>query len=226
MDVVYVHKHGKSDDELRYSLRSLKNMPHDNVYICGDLPEWASENIIHIPDRKYDWSIMGNKFANQEAKWFTVCNDPRVSDNFIMMNDDFFVMKPIDSMPTLHRGRLHRAGSSDSHYYRTLAYTREFLIRNLVLAPLNYELHIPMVINKTKRLAVSYFIHRHFVRGQIVQMRSIYGNMFDIGGKLSEDVKNVDNYDSVFLSTDEDTFPGDIGIHIRNTFPEKSKYEL
>lgn len=53
-DVVIPYKKGRSTEELRFCLRSVeKNLPFiGRVFIIGELPEWASDEIIHIPSEQ------------------------------------------------------------------------------------------------------------------------------------------------------------------------------
>ena len=50
MDIVYLIKVDPENDseELRYSLRSLKNIPHQKVILVGEKPEWVT-NVEFIP---------------------------------------------------------------------------------------------------------------------------------------------------------------------------------
>ena len=60
MDIVYVIKDCSFCEELTYSLRSLVNVPHDNVIIIGGLPKNIDENkIVHIP-----FIQKGSKYQN------------------------------------------------------------------------------------------------------------------------------------------------------------------
>ena len=48
-DIYYpVIKSVNDNAELRFSLRSLKNIEHGNVYIVGYKPLWV-KNVIHLP---------------------------------------------------------------------------------------------------------------------------------------------------------------------------------
>ena len=47
-DIVYVVRPGERNEELRYSLRSLSNLPHGRVWIAGYMPKWVT-GVEHIP---------------------------------------------------------------------------------------------------------------------------------------------------------------------------------
>ena len=42
LDVVYCVKELITNEELRYSLRSLRNLPHRKVWIFGGCPKWVN----------------------------------------------------------------------------------------------------------------------------------------------------------------------------------------
>lgn len=49
MDILYLCRPGENL-ELRYSLRSLRNVPHGRVWIFGDCPDWVTNvNLVHQP---------------------------------------------------------------------------------------------------------------------------------------------------------------------------------
>lgn len=53
MDLLYLVKKTITNEELRYSLRSLSNIKHDKVIIFGDLPDWVNtETVYYIPTEK------------------------------------------------------------------------------------------------------------------------------------------------------------------------------
>lgn len=227
-DILYVYKHSGNGDELRYSLRSLKNIPHRFVFLSGDKPDWVSDAVIHIPNQEYDWAIMGNRFANAEAKWRAALEDERLSTDFIAMNDDFFFMEPMKELRMYQRDTPLPFKDTSTNYQVMLSKTREYLYRHNVNSPKNYELHVPMPMHKIKRLAISYLLQEDFRRGQIVMPRSIYGNVFRVEGKKIEDPKNVplkrvEEFN--FLSTDSGSFAGELGTYIKSRFPDKSIYE-
>ena len=47
MDIVYVVGENERNESLKYSLRSLKNIPHDDVYIIGHKPAWV-KNVKYV----------------------------------------------------------------------------------------------------------------------------------------------------------------------------------
>lgn len=233
-DVVYPLVRKSQYEELRYSLRSLENVPHGRVFIAGAKPDWLSDAVIHIPVEK----IKGEtRYQNAEKNWRSALSHPDLSEEFIAMNDDFFIMQPMHTIPYYHDGELakyveyrEQLGDTHENYLNGMRRTIQTLQRFHVKKPLGYTLHIPMLMNKYKRLAISSMFRDVIDAGDIMLMRTIYGNMFDVGGKQHADVKYYnDNFDETlpFLSSNDPAFKYErLGDFIRAKFPVKSEYEI
>src|SRR5690554_930418 len=98
IDIVYFLRvdDKNNSEELRYSLRSLKHIPHGNVFIVGEMPEWVT-NVTHINVQQ-----TGTKNQNVTTGLRKAIRSELISDDFILMNDDFFFMKDIEEMPMLN----------------------------------------------------------------------------------------------------------------------------
>jgi hypothetical protein len=95
--------------------------------------------------------------------------------------------------------------------------------------PLSYELHIPFPVEKSKLLKV--------VKYGNLLWRSIYGNMFEIGGSMVSDVKvygnetmsfksyNYMSESSCFLSTNDFSFKEVFDNLLSGYLQEKTIYE-
>lgn len=241
MDIVYTIKHDpeNNSEELRYSLRSLKNIPHDKVIIVGEKPDWVT-NVTYIP-------VPQNltKHQNVRNNFIAAVTSDEVSEDFILMNDDFFFMKPVPEMPNLHFGpmdeviRQYEARYPEgTQYIDTMKALYRVLREKGIEHPISYELHVPMVISKQKA--------RHLyleVKERLYQFRTYYGNYFNIGGTQTPDVKvfvdpahNAPEYNEnplaylemqTFLSATGGSFKRElVGEFVKSKFPEKSEYEL
>lgn len=202
MDVVYLVKESKDTDslELRYSLRSLANIPHGKVYIVGEKPEWATNvEYLPVPQDK-------SKPENWTANLLRAVNDPDISEDFIMMNDDFFIMHQMEDVPALHFGLMKsviadfdRRYPEGSMYIENMKQLYKRFRTEGLDNPLSYELHTPMVLNKAKVRELyadpAYVIPYHF--------RTLYGNKYQVGGKATKDFKlyiNPAHNDPEFLT--------------------------
>jgi hypothetical protein len=233
MDIVYTLRNHYDGDELKYSLRSLVNIQHEKVFFVGGCPRWA-KNIIHIPTEQ-----AGTKYQNTTNNIITACKDERISANFILMNDDFFILEqiknPIKEL-NLYMGtvqsyidKLKKKHPTGSAYIKGMEQTKEFLQELGVLDPLSYELHIPFILNKKK------FLQLFDLPGvkdiPCFHKRTVYGNLYLKGGNDTKDVKIFLN--DGFLSKKEGKFLScdDMGFFsiynfLANKFPQKSIYEI
>lgn len=234
MDIVYLLKNSPTNEELTYSLRSLANLPHDKVFLVGGFPTNIDKTkIIHIP------TLQGNnKFHNTTKSIQIACYNESLSEDFILMNDDFFILKPIkDPINELNltRGTIQQVLSdiskrpNQSSPYVTGMKQTDIFLRDLGYSmPLSYELHIPMVFNKKQLLDV--FSLKYLDSLSIIQWRSIYGNIYLKNSQKVDDVKVYHNFyypirSDKFLSTEEMSWKR-VNTYISKLFPNKSPYEL
>lgn len=221
LDIVYVCRHGEDNEELRYSLRSLANLPHDRVWIAGGCPSWV-QGVNRIPV-----APMRHKHDHALASLVAALNHPDVSDPFLMFNDDFYVMRPMERMPVLHEGPLQEvieAHAKGSAYRNAMEKTASLLDADA----LGYEIHAPMEMDKLGMLLV-------LSLGQGIkgfQYRTAYGNLERLGGTQCSDVKVYRSdrgkpyKEWALLSTSDRTFKyHPVGKYIRESFPEPSPYE-
>ena len=221
MDVVYVLGSGSQwqNNELRYSLRSLRNIQHNNVFIVGDCPEWV-ENVTHIP--AIDYSNIPQ--INVADKLLIVANDERISEDFILMNDDFFILKPTEIRP-YYKQTLEQA----KEMYKYNDHNYAIAVRNThALYPfgLDYSLHIPFIFNR-KKLATT-TLH---LGALPLLLRSVYANQWQIGGEIMEDCKVsevsiLEEYDGTFMSINDSVAKKpELQAFLMDRFPCPSRYE-
>lgn len=224
MDIVYFVKDTKQNEELRYSLRSLKNFPHDKVWFYGGCPDGLK------PDHHvYVKQDQPTKWANIFKMFKLACINNEISKDFWLFNDDFFVMKPVKEGPNYYEGDLYKrvVTLEDKHngitpYSQQLRYTLQEL-EGMGCNTINYALHVPMLINRKKGQELS-----NIINGPMI--RCVYGNYFEVGGKHHSDFK-IDSItkeykDESYLSTNDRSFKyGVVGQQIRDIFKDKSKYE-
>lgn len=228
MDYVYICRKGENE-ELRYSIRSLvKNLPDARVWLVGYKPSWYTGNFIPVKDTS-------TKFNNIHNALKVIANHPEISDDFVLMNDDFFILKPMSEIPVTHGGLLidkireYYRLSPSSYYAHLLSKANTFLINHGIYEALDYDLHMPMPINKTNLIKTISYKH---------MPRSVYGNLNNVGGIKKDDVKAYSgnsrlsersislNDDAVFLSTEDDSFENTHKETLQKMFPEPSQYEL
>lgn len=199
--------------ELRYALRSLKNIKNFNgeVYIIGDKEKWFA-NITHIPViRRY-----GMPYFDQVLKMKLACELENMPEQFIASMDDLYVTKPTE-IKLYHMGPMEITKSSP--YHRTKQYTLDKLLE-VGLYPYDYELHVPMLVNRDRLLEALNIILAD-PKNKVLQWRSMYANMFNLGGEQIEDkkTKTLQLKDGPMISTNVYT------AELNELFPEPSRYE-
>ena len=227
MDYVYICRKGENE-ELRYSIRSVvKNTNYSNIWVVGHKPSWYVGNFVEVLDVK-------TKFNNILNCTKAITDVGAISDDFVLMNDDFFFLKYRNSMPVFHGGLLKDKIDKYSvlgarKYAELLRKTYKDLLRQGIKDPLDYDLHVPMPMNKqllAKSIDKAYF------------PRSGYGNLNNIGGQLITDVKTYGSKsilsprsfdftkeDAEFLSTEDGSFKVVYESVLKEMFPEKSRFE-
>lgn len=223
-------KPSDSNEELRYSLRSLANLHHNKVYFVGHQPNWT-QNVIHIP------RVQGphSKYVNTVRNMRLACTNTDISDNFILMNDDFFIMHRIEEIPTLHRGKIpevvrYYENLGGLPYAKSMRETENVLKSLGISDPLSYELHTPMVINRERYQEIMDSIPQIGANFYRLNKRTLYGNLAKVGGKKTYDVKittdSAPNRDQIFISTVERSFDNyKVGEYLREVFNQPSCYE-
>ena len=229
MDLVYICKNG-DNEELRYSIRSaIKNLTHDKIWVVGGRPDWYTGNYIEVSQTK-------SKYVNARNNLSAICYAEDISESFILMNDDFYIINKVESVPYMYSGTLddkikqREDVFSGNSYLALLRQTLGSLHRKKKSVILDYELHVPMVMEKKKL-------------SKIIKLsglwRSVYGNMFDVGGVKIRDVKvyeqrskfyaysyDINNLQYDYISSSDDSFKTIKDFLLEKEFPEKSNCEL
>ncbi len=226
MDLVYICRNGENE-ELRYSLRSIEKFsPNHRVWVVGYKPSWYSGNFIPLQDTS-------TKFNNIRLALLEVCNTPEISDDFVFMNDDFFLIKPIDKFITYSGGLLvdkinrYRQIEPTGTYLISLKKTFRYMKSLGIKSPIDYDIHVPMIFNKEKLLPIAYMQF---------QTRSLYGNLLQIASETITDVKRyaagspmgVLSYRDnkyPFVSSEDKSFEAMKEEFLHEMFPNPSKYE-
>lgn len=235
IDIVYPVRPGGRNVELKYSLRSLDNLPHNDVWIVGNVPNWVT-NVwgIQLDQRK-------GKYRNSLTNLLTAAQTEELSDEFYYFNDDFYVTEKVEGeLPALNRGPLIKVigwmqeNNIKSKYYRRILNTYQFLVASGFPNPTSYELHAPMKMDKEGVLEVFDDIGWDSPDYIPVQPRTIYGNYNNVGGTSIADVKvhgkSAKEFDNKsgngFLSSNDKSFEnGHIGRTIQRQFPKRCQYE-
>jgi len=227
-DVVYILKNDIKSDELRYSLRSVcENFPCGKIVFVGGCPKDLTPDL-YIPHQQ-EGGLKWQRAVSSMKKAFV---DDRISDEFFLFNDDFFVLRPIDTTAFVNftTGTLERRVKElEENINRHSSYSNglknlKFLLRTNGCDGMSFALHMPFLVDKYKAMELMGRFPDTYM------FRSLYGNIFDIPYIKHNDVKVYSNdklpeFDD-YLSTSDEAFKnGLIGEFIRNKFPNPCRCE-
>ena len=226
MQFVYLCRKGPNE-ELRYSIRSvLKSFPDANILVVGEAPSWYVGKLLFVQQNSAKYENVSNSLKE-------IAISDLVEDNFILMNDDFYFLS--NEYGYYHEGSLqdkydaYRDISQAASYNKKLLDTLSKLRRLGYTDPLSYELHIPFPVEKRKLAKI--------IKYSDILWRSIYGNIFEVGGPMISDVKvyssssmSFKSYDylsgsSPFLSTNDLSFKDVEQNFLKHSFNQKTIYE-
>jgi hypothetical protein len=232
MDLVYICRPGENE-ELRYSIRSaVKNLPHDKIWVVGGKPPWYRGNYIEVPQRK-------SKYKNARANMDAIVASKEISDDFILMNDDFFIIDYVETPRYYHAGPLKNkinyfeTTHPRSKYTQLLKKSMRILNEQGISNPKDYALHIPFVMNKQKLaevlpLSMSWHLsygNIYAVGGELVRNRRGEGKDVKVYARSGEEAKMpTSSISNIYLSSGDDSF-GFLKGYLEDLFPQPSKYE-
>lgn len=228
MNFVYICKDGENE-ELRYSIRSVvKNTNDPKIWVVGGKPDWYVGNHISVLQDQH-------KYQNALNNLRAACASEEIPEDFILMNDDFYITNKINEVKIYNNGSLedqinqyHNLGLRSTYLHR-LGTTYAYLQRRDIPNPISYEVHVPMPMKKSKLITI-------LEEKYSTLWRSKYGNTFDIGGETIKDVKVHKSGELVALSynQNEEQIPylssADTSFmflldYLTTNFSEKSTYE-
>lgn len=222
----------QKNKELRFALRSIEKhlTGVGNVFIVGECPEWAT-NIIHIPltedprNRYRDRNIM--------LKMLEACKDDRVSDDFLMVHDDHFLLVDYEAgkFPYYHMGPMNEGFGQ---YGETKANTKALLCREIIDTIINFDCHCPILFNKHR---FKYTVpHVGWDRMYGYCLKTLYCVMNAVQGEYAEDLKIRMPYDKNMINKliagrkwfsigDRCFAPGGMWDVLNELYSKPSKYE-
>ena len=226
-DVVYRVRPGDDNDELRLSLRSLTNITHGKVWIVGHKPAWVT-GVGHLPGDRHT-----TKYANAFDGILRACLDPRISDTFILMDDDMMILQPVPTVTPWHYYPLeeHCAQAKQGHHHgpgwvTSLTTTLDYLRAQGCAHPISWEIHVPFLV---ERATAAPLLENAATYAQPIppQARSVIANLTDRTGEWRQDVKIRPPHITFapdLVSTDDRTI-GKVITELRARFPKPSPWE-
>lgn len=226
MDIVYPYKRSPGDFELRYSLRSLANVPHSRVIVAGEIPFLASDKLVTIKNPR----VGGDRYLSSTSNIFAAMDRADITGDFIVMNDDIFVLKPWE-FPHQHRGTIEQALADPEvkgDYRTRINSTRAILRAHGISEPLFFGLHTPTIYNRDNLVDLM----REFpMPKHKYLLRTLYNNLFSKPSIRRDDVKvrswteDSEAGDVLSISDNVAALPA-FRSWINRQFPVASKYEV
>jgi hypothetical protein len=230
MDIVYpLGTESKENNmEILYSLRSVqKNLVGvGQVFVVGFLPKFLKD-VIHIPLE--DNPSPALKEQNIMRKIYAACKDKRLSNKFLMMNDDHFFNRPyaIDKIPNWKW--MHLDGNGEG-YRQSIRNTIDALGGGVQT---NFDVHTPIIYDKKKFIKTMDEFDWTVFRGYVI--KSLYANFNKLNGEELPDLKINRNLSKNHILTliDRPVFSvGEWGLNVfmkqilQDLYPQKSRWEI
>lgn len=226
IDIVYPIGKGSrwQNNEIRYSLRSvqkhLKNV--GNIWIIGELPQFL-QNVNFIHHR--DTATVPEE--NVRIKLLKACDKSEISDRFLFMNDDHFILADADAenYPYYFCSTIREAikvRGMDNHGVRFQNTLSRLEAKTLPIK--NFELHYPIIFEKQAfKDTLGYLEPKHLG----YKLRSLYANTLNIQGKEVKDCKSREAplEKAICFSTLPIIAQG-VQDWLKKIFPNRSIYEL
>lgn len=222
--------------ELVYALRSLEK----NLNGFGDI--WIiGEKISSLKGLKYinckDDSKGMYKERNIFRKIMKAVEHPEVTEDFIFLNDDHYLLKQFDTeaLPFYYKSTLEETMAKNlGDYRKSVNHTRKYLIQNHK-PTLDFDTHFPIVYNKQKFLDTFVCNGIDWDRQFGYVIKSLYCNMNNIEGEFGGDCKIQHSMsyteivnkigDKSFFSTSDGCMNRDMIKYLNEQYPNKSIYE-
>ena len=245
-DLVYILKQSDVNPDLKFSLRSVEKFcTFRNIWVVGYKPNWV-KNVNYLPTVQ-----SGNKWVNSMTNIVAACNCPEISEDFVLMNDDFFMLRSITDwrktfnlcLNTIDEEAKKYENKNPSRWQYGFLYAKELLDALHCEKRYNYEFHGPIVFNKQKFLEMLEIpeIAEITKTSKCFHKRSMYKNIYpdldlpaprhfsDTKLRLNYVLLNMFLHES-FISVFDDVVDNDIkypkiNAFLYRMFPEKSKYE-
>lgn len=231
MDVVYTLKYDALSgiNQLIYSLRSIDKylIGFRNVYVIGASP--GDLKVIHIPA-----TDLNTAAKNIMDKMLIACNHPDISENFLYIADDHFLLQSanISNYPYYTDGSLQELYSRQQNGYKAVVQNTIDALNGK--AQRNYNIHCPIIYNKKmlKEVVSQY----DWNKPKAYLLKSLYCNHLDLYQRNElKDLKISRNLppdhimtkikDRTVFSTGKEFKCEEVMKILKRLFPEKSRFE-
>ena len=150
--ILYITNKG-SETPLRYSLRTLHNIEHDNVVISGYLPSYV-QIVKQVPGDD-DTAL---RDINIHRKLLAGLKCRSTKDEVVLMCDDIYLLAPYKDKRTRYKGLLRdrvngiKGRPRNDQFRRTMEVTLDCLEAMGIPDPLDFGCHHPVFMDRKKAI--------------------------------------------------------------------------
>lgn len=166
--------HGASDDEIRWSVRSIEQNYQGpcKITIIGDKPPWYLGH--YIPQRRVHKHTTNRPFRDMLTKVWTMATHPEIDQQFVWMMDDVYLIKPVTIEELAISRALRWHDSKSNSWQRRKKNTMRALAQSGRTVH-DFATHMPHVVEKEKlhRLYEEFSLHHNTMLWEV-----LYGNTF------------------------------------------------
>lgn len=234
MQFVYPYWHrGASDDEIRWSVRSVERNFRGTarITIIGDRPPWYTGH--YIPQQRVGKHNANRSFRDMLTKVWTMATHPEIDQEFVWMMDDVYLIKPV-TIEELSIPRAVRWHECESNSWQRRKKNTMRALSAVGRTVHDYATHLPHVAEKEKlRILFDEFrLDQNTLLWEV-----LYGNTFRgppqspfpffrrIQKKIGiDDLKQITELASVFNHTAVAWCQG-VRQYLEDLFPEPARNE-
>jgi hypothetical protein len=231
MDVWYPLRASRPQlDQLRWSLRTLQNLPVvGRVFLAGFQPDWVRD-VEYLPTLQ-DRGKFHNIGANLKALL-----DSDVSDPFLAMNDDQFILEPWAPVISARAmsldefcAKMGTVGSRDHDDYVRGMRSQQAILKGwgMDTSQPNPDSHWPMPVDKARLKSIVARVEAEHPDHELGHFKALYA--YGLPMEAPGDCKVVHwshHRDHPVISTSRNSFLGAVGRMIRDRYPDPSPWEV
>ena len=215
MTFIYILGSGSiyDDIEIRYSIRSvLKHHPGADIRIVGETPSWhTGEGIVYVADDEFP----------AISKWKKMEMACQLADEFIQMDDDFFLLKPYKpmfySLDYTMKQKAFMRGRGQAWYSKMVWATGDLFPKEPC-----YLLHTPLPVISKNFLSMAQLYPQRYEEPSLSprQAYCVYETAFEC--EVQQDVKGYNPLNDTLWSATPKL--RDLS-QFNKMYPEPSRYE-
>jgi len=240
-------------DTLKYALRSIEKYltGYGKIFIVGKKVDWlknfdncingsltVDKNILPALESEKVYGIYFIECEEDKRKQYCIfkkilaaCNDERVSDKFIMWNDDHFLLKPLDEIKYWKSGNLDTLQLIVGGTYQGVVRNANKYLKECGYSNHHFDIHVPIVFDKYKFILLQ---EENWEQEHLI--KSLYCNRWGIKGEDMKDLKFGKPFKReeirkaiegrTFFSISEPGTNESMMDILQGLYPEKSKWEV